>query len=210
MLAAVTSFALVAALLTITPGLDTAFVLRTTARHGRAAGFAAAAGIHTGILVWAIAAAVGVSALVAASEVAFTVVRVAGALYMLYLGARMLLAAVRGSGDDPLATGGSSVAGTPWRFYRQGLTVNVLNPKIGVFYVALLPQFLLPGEPPALMGLVLALVHNVEGLVWFSLLILAVARMGTWLRRPRVQRGIDAVAGTAIVGFAAKLGLSPA
>lgn len=203
---AVLQFALVAGLMTITPGLDTALVLRTATRHGRRTAAAAALGINAGVLVWAVAAAVGISALLTASHTAYTFVRLCGALYMLYLGFGMLRSATRGEAH---ATSDDAPALPPsaWHALRSGLLVNLMNPKIGAFYVALLPQFLPPGQSAALVGLLLGLVHNLEGLVWFGALIVAVHRMRALLERPGTQRGIDALAGTAIVGFGAKLGL---
>lgn len=204
---AILSFALVAGLMTITPGVDTALVLRTAATRGRAAGFAAALGITSGVLVWAVAAAVGVSALLAASHTAYTVLRVAGALYMVYLGVRLVVAALRRPGAPVDEAAARRPAGA-WTAYRQGLVVNLLNPKIGAFYVALLPQFLPPDVPPAIAAAVLALVHNAEGLLWFALIILAVDRARAWLARPRVRRGLDLVTGSTIAGFGIALGLT--
>lgn len=209
MIESLIGFAVVAGLMTITPGLDTALVLRTAATGSRREAFACALGIGAGVLTWAVAAAVGASALAAASPVAFTVLRYAGAAYMIWLGARMLLAAFRGTagghaeGDVPPVQRSTGAA------FRQGLFVNLLNPKIGTFYLALLPQFLPAGESPLVMGVLLGLVHNAEGLLWFAGIILAVDRMRPLLARPRVQRGIEAVAGTAIVGFGLRLGLTP-
>ncbi len=200
-------FAVVAGLMTITPGLDTALVLRTAATGSRREAFACALGIGAGVLTWAVAAAVGASALAAASQVAFTVLRYAGAAYMIWLGARMLLAAFRGGAHraDDAPSPQRSAGGA----FRQGLFVNLLNPKIGAFYLALLPQFPPEGESPLVMGVLLGLVHNVEGLLWFAGIILAVDRMRPLLARPRVQRGIEAVAGSAVVGFGLRLGLTP-
>lgn len=206
MTTALVSFALVAGLMTITPGIDTALVLRVAATRGRLAGFAAALGITSGVLVWAVAAALGVSALLAASATAFLALKVVGSAYMIWLGARLLFGALRGGSGrgraEPVAAGG------PWPFYRQGLLVNLLNPKVGAFYVAVLPQFLPPDVPPALAAAAMALVHNVEGLLWFALVIFTVDRMRAWLARPRVRRGLDAATGSVIVGFGVALGLS--
>lgn len=206
MIQALASFAIVAGLMTVTPGIDTALVLRVAAARGRLAGFAAALGITSGVLVWAIAAAVGVSALLAASATAFTVLKLVGAAYMIWLGARLLYAALRG-GSGP-AEPAPVAAGGAWAFYRQGLFVNLLNPKVGAFYVAVLPQFLPADVPPVPAAAALALVHNAEGLLWFALLILAVDRMRAWLARPRVARALDGVTGTVIVGFGAALAMS--
>lgn len=209
MLTAMWSFALVAGLVTLTPGLDTVLVLRTAARESRSAAFAAAVGINLGVLVWAVAAAAGISVLLTASRTAFDVVRGIGAAYMLWLGAAMIVNVVRGRSHPSMSSAATEQSGgTRWTWFRRGLLTNLLNPKIGAFYVALLPQFIPPGTNPVAAGLLLGLVHNVEGLAWFTLLILAVARISAWIMRPRVQRTIDAVAGTAILGFGLKLGLS--
>lgn len=204
MIASLAAFALVAGLMTITPGLDTALVLRTAATGSRREAFACALGIGTGVLTWALAAAVGASALAAASPLAYTVLRYAGAGYMIWLGVRMLVSALRNTPaptDAPRRSGASA--------FRQGLFVNLLNPKIGAFYLALLPQFLPAGESPLLMGVLLGLVHNAEGLLWSAAIILAVDRMRPLLARPRVQRVVEAVAGSAVVGFGVRLGLTP-
>lgn len=203
---ALVSFALLAALMTMTPGLDTALVLRTTARFGRRAGAASALGVCTGVLVWAVDAALGVSALLTASQLAYTVVRWCGVAYMLWLGARMLWSGItgRGHGDEDAGTGGDrSVRAS----YRQGLQVNLLNPKVGAFYVAALPQFLPQGTSPVLAGLLLGLVHNLVGLIWFGLIVLLVGRVRRLLSGPVAGRWIDAVAGTAVIAFGLRLGL---
>lgn len=202
-MSALVSFALVAGLITLTPGLDTALVLRTAARRGRRAGAAASLGIVTGLLVWGVTAAVGVSALLTASETAYTVVRYLGVAYMLWLGLGMLRSTLRGGGQQPHSAP-DEIRGM-WTYYRQGLLVNLMNPKVGVFYIALLPQFMSAEAPPALMGVLLALVHVTEGLIWFALLIVAIERMRGLLQRPTAQRAIDGVAGLAVTGFGIRL-----
>lgn len=207
MVTAVLSFALVAGLVTMTPGIDTALVLRTAASRARGAAFAAAAGISAGCLVWGVAAALGVSALLTASTVAFDVLRVVGAGYMLYLGVRMIISAFRGAHEDP-DPASAEVAGRGqgrWQYFRQGLLTNLLNPKVGAFYIALLPQFIPADQAPAAAGALLAAVHGAEGLLWFTLLILLVDRMSAWLKGPKVRRAIDTVAGLAVIGFGVKL-----
>lgn len=211
MLQAVASFALVAGLMTLTPGIDTALVLRTAARYRRADAFAVAAGIAVGCLAWGTSAAIGISALLTTSETAFTVLKLVGAAYMTFLGGRMLLQAVRGTDAHPEPADGSPTAapGGALRFFRTGLATNLLNPKVGAFYVALLPQFIPPGQSAALAGALLALVHALESMAWFTVLIMLVHRLGVWLRRPATRRGIDAAAGATVVGFGVKLALTP-
>ncbi len=204
----VLSFAVVAGLLTIVPGLDTAMVLRSTAANGRRHGFATALGVNSGALVWGAGAAVGVSALLTASTIAYMIVRIAGALYMIWLGSGLLIRALRAREDE--LTASQATAGEPGlaRSWSRGLTTNLLNPKIGAFYVAILPQFIPPHASHLAVGLLLAVVHDVEGLVWFTAIILGTYSVRRLLERRKAQRGIDGVTGATLIGFGVKLGLS--
>ncbi|GAA0224262.1 LysE family translocator [Cryptosporangium japonicum] len=204
---ALVSFAAVAALLTVVPGLDTAYVLRTALVSGRRPAFAAALGIGTGALAWGAAAAVGVSALLTASTVAYTALRVAGAAYLVWLGVQMIRSTLRRR--EPGGPDGPGDAVSSVRAWWRGTLTNLLNPKVGAFYLAVIPQFLPEQAPPLLMGMALALVHNAEGMLWFTALILAAHGVRGWLRRPSVHRAIDRVTGTALIGFGLKLAVSP-
>jgi threonine/homoserine/homoserine lactone efflux protein len=203
---AVLTFALLAGLLTVTPGLDTALVLRAALTQTRREAVATGVGIVAGLFVWGAAAAVGVSALLTASEVAFDVLRYAGAAYLVLIGARLLLRAVRPQPDGEPTP--DVVRGSAWRAARLGLATNLLNPKVGVFYVALLPQFVPSGSDPLAVGLLLAGVHAALSLLWFAGLIALAAAAGRWLQRPSARRGIDGVTGTALVGFGVRLAFS--
>ena len=214
------SFAVVAGLMTITPGLDTALVIRTGAREGRRSAMAATLGIASGIFLWAIVAAVGISALLLASTTAYTVVKIAGAVYMVWLGVGMILSAVRRRREEPaadtgmidataVAEGARDRSGRPLAFYRQGLLANLMNPKVGAFYVALIPQFIPPETPALAAGSLLGLVHVAETLLWFGLIIVAVHWMKDFFARPAVQRWTDAVAGTVITALGLRLALAP-
>lgn len=201
----VLAFAVVAAVLTVTPGLDSALVLRAALTRSRREAVATGAGILTGLFVWGASAAVGISALLTASEVAYTALRWAGAAYLVWFGVRLLVRTLRsGAATEDLP--GSH--GSAWRAARTGLTTNLLNPKIGVFYVALLPQFLPTGSDPLLPGLLLAAVHAALTVVWFALLIGAASLLSRWLRRPGTVRAIDGVTGATLVGFGMRLALS--
>lgn len=199
-------FAIVAALLTVTPGVDTMLVLRTAVAAGRRSGLVAGAGVLTGLLAWAGAAGLGVAALLAASESAYTLLRVVGAGYLAFLGLRLLWRTVSGAvhAKDAVA----APAASPVRAYVQGLLTNLLNPKVGVFYISLLPQFVVPGHSVLLVTLGLALIHVGEGAVWFLVVTWLAMRMGAVLRRQAVRRGLDAITGAAFVGFAARLALA--
>jgi len=200
---AVLTFALVAAVLTLTPGLDTALVLRAALTQSRREALATAAGIVAGLFVWGAAAAVGVSALLTASEVAFDVLRYAGAAYLVVFGVRMLVRAARSRKEADAVPAAARVS--PWRAARMGLGTNLLNPKVGVFYVALLPQFVPAGSDPLPVGLLLTGVHAVLTLAWFAVLIALAGVLSRWLRRPAAARGIDGVTGVTLVGFGLRL-----
>ncbi|NUP46464.1 MAG: LysE family translocator [Catenulispora sp.] len=199
---ALLSFALVAGLITIIPGLDTAVVLRAALVGGRRVAFATALGVGAGALVWGAAAATGVSLLLTASQVAYTALRVGGALYLLWLGFGLLRAARRGE----FADGDSRVAGVgAGRAFLRGAGTNLLNPKVGAFYIAILPQFMPAHVSHLAMGLALAGVHDLEGLAWFSVLILGAHHARAFFAKRRVKRALDAVTGTVLVGFGIEL-----
>lgn len=201
---ALAGFALLAAVLTIIPGLDTALVLRSSLTQGRRHAYATAFGINSGAFVWGAAAAVGASALLAASEFAFMVLKLAGAAYLLYLGVSMIVKTFlrkHAAADTPRPTG------SLWAAYGRGALTNLLNPKVGVFYIAVIPQFVPDGVAPLPMGLALALVHVVESMVWFTAIIFATQFARRWLSSPRASRIIDRVTGGILVGFGVTLAL---
>lgn len=202
MAASLLAFLLAAGLLTITPGVDTALVLRAAAVEGpRRAGFASL-GIGLGCLVWGAAVAVGLAALLAASPLAYAALSWAGAAYLCWLGLRMLLRP-----RDSMGTAGAAATSSRGWFLR-GLLGNLLNPKIGVFYVSFLPQFVPAGMPPGPWTFGLACLHVVLGLAWCAVLILATRPLGQALRRPRVVRALDRLTGAVFIGFGVKLALS--
>lgn len=202
------TFALFAAVLTITPGLDTLLVLRTTAVSGRGAGLGAVVGIAMGCLVWAVASAVGVTALLAASRAAFEVLRVAGVAYLCWLGGRALWQARR---PYPQSASIEAPAHTSWnRALRIGLTTNLLNPKVGVFYLSVMPQFLPTGMNPLTGSVLLGAIHVGEGLVWLTAVVVAVNLARAWLTRPAVRRRLEQVTGVLLLGFGLKLALDRA
>ena len=201
-------FIVAATLLTITPGVDTAMVLRTSTSCGPRNGAAASAGICLGLLVWGMSAAFGLTALLAASELAFNIVKWAGAAYLVYLGIKLLmkprtsLTVDRASLDSPTNNRGNMGA-----FYK-GLLSNILNPKVGVFYVTFLPQFIPHGVNVAGFSILLASIHVLITLVWFAFLIALTVPLGRFLSQPRVVRNLDRLTGCVFVGFGAKLALA--
>ncbi|GGO16339.1 LysE family translocator [Microbispora bryophytorum] len=202
---ALASFAAIVALLTLTPGLDTALILRTSLLAGRRSAWAVVLGIQGGTLSWGMLTAAGLSALLTASQVAYEVLRWAGVAYLIWMGARMLWHSRTSQGDDA-APPGPPEAG--WgRAFRRGLLTNLLNPKVGAFYVAVLPQFMPRGVPHAVMGVLLAGVHVCEALVWSAVLIGFTGMVRGWLRRPPVGRALDRLTGLVVIGFGLRLAI---
>jgi threonine/homoserine/homoserine lactone efflux protein len=190
------AFAGVAIVVIVTPGQDTALTIRNTLAGGRRAGVRTAAGVVCGQAVWALAASIGVAALLVASEPAFMALKLVGAAYLLYLGGQALVAAVRGHES---ALGGGPASGG--RELRQGLLSDLGNPKMAVFFSSLLPQF-----ASSFGGLLaLGLLFCALTLAWLCAYAAVLARAGDVLRRPRVRRAIDAVCGTALVAFGIRL-----
>ncbi|TYK46000.1 LysE family translocator [Actinomadura decatromicini] len=203
MLTACLAFAGVAALLTVTPGVDTMLVLRTTVTGGRRTGHLAAAGVVSGLVCWALASAAGLTAVLAASRIAFDVLRVAGACYLLWLGGQALWnarrgrAAVEDDADEPRLSGLTA--------FRTGLTTNLLNPKVGVFYLSLLPQFIPHGSPVFWTSMLFVAIHAAESLLWLAVIVGVARAARRALSRPAVRRRLQQVTGVAFIGFGIRL-----
>jgi|SRR5690242_12769099 len=191
---ALIAFAAAAGLLTITPGLDTALVLRTAAVDGGRRALLAGLGVCLGCLVWGLAASVGLGGLLAVSRLAYDILRLAGAAYLIYLGIRLL---TRPAPSLDVESRGRSRA----NWFTRGLLTNLLNPKVGVFYVTLLPQFIPTGASVTGFSMALAGIHALEGIMWFAVLVLATRPLTRWLKRPGVAKGLDRVTGVVFVGF---------
>lgn len=200
----IAAFLGISALVIVTPGQDTALTIRNTLVGGRHGGVFTAAGVAGGQAVWTLAAAVGLTALLLASEPAFLAVKLAGAAYLVYLGGQSLLAAVRGSRAHTLDAG--AAPGAPrGRAFRQGLVSNLGNPKMAVFFTSLLPQFAPGGHPAFPTLLLLGLVFATMTLAWLSAYAFVVAKAGDLLRRSRVRRTLEALTGTVLVALGVRL-----
>lgn len=201
--AALIAFSLAAGLMTITPGLDTALVLRTAAVEGARRAALAGAGICLGTVIWGAAVAFGLGALLAASTLAFEVLKWAGAAYLVWLGLKLIFKPRTRFEVDQAGAGGMS--GAAW--LRRGLFTNLLNPKVGVFYVSFLPQFLPTGVPAAPFLLLLACLHAAMGVVWFALLIGATRPIAQALQKAAVVQWLDRLTGGVFLGFGVRLAL---
>lgn len=202
-LSALIAFSAAAALLTITPGLDTALVLRTAAVEGPKRAALAAAGIVLGCLAWGAAVALGLGVLLAASTLAFTILKWAGAAYLVWLGLGLLFKPrQRFDLSAPAAPAGGDFA-----WMRRGLLTNLLNPKVGVFYVSFLPQFLPKAAPAGPFIFLLAALHAAMGLAWFAALIAATRPLAGVLQRAAVVRWLDRATGGVFLAFGVRLAL---
>lgn len=203
--AALAAYVVAAGLLTLTPGLDTALILRTAAVEGPRRALLAALGITTGCLIWGAAVAVGLGALLTASQTAYTVLKCAGAAYLAWLGINLLLQP-RKAFDPASAPAQTGTSARGW--FLRGLTTNLLNPKIGVFYVSFLPQFVPEGFAAAPFIFGLALLHGVMGTAWAVALIAATRPLAGALKRPGVVTWLDRITGGVFLAFAGKLAMS--
>lgn len=204
---AVLAFAVVAGLLTLVPGLDTALVLRSSLTRSRSYAWATALGVATGAMAWGIAAAVGISALLTASELAYRALTTAGAAYMLWLGIAMLWKSFRYKTAHASVSAASApdTAASAWQGWLIGAGTNLLNPKVGIFYIATIPQFLPEGATPLLMGAMLAGVHSLLSMAWFAALIIGGGFARRWLSNPKSLAVVDRLTGLVLVGFGGKL-----
>jgi len=195
------AFLAAATLLTIAPGLDTALVLRTAAIAGPRRAALAGLGVAVGCFGWAILVALGLGALLAASQVAYTALRWIGAAYLVWVGYKMLRNPRRSFVPEAGSNEGQRVA------FTTGLLTNLLNPKVGVFYVSFLPQFVPQGVSVAPYILLLGAIHAVLGLIWFSSLIIATRPLARLLERPSVVQTCDRLTGGMFVAFGVGLAL---
>jgi threonine/homoserine/homoserine lactone efflux protein len=193
-------------LLNLTPGQDTMFILGRSLTGGLRAGVASALGISVGCLVHTFVAAIGLSAVLAASTTAFIAIKVLGAAYLVYLGARLLLARPRDtvtmevdSADQPGA----------WSAFRQGILTNVLNPKVALFFFALLPQFIAPDSTSKTLAfLALGATFITTGTLWCLVLAVGAARLRTsFTRSPALRAALDRIVGTIFVVLGIRLAL---
>ncbi len=198
----VLGFTAAATLLTLTPGVDTAMVLRSAALGGPKSGIATAAGICLGLLLWGFGAASGLSLLLAASHTAFLTVKYCGAAYLLWLGLKMLR-----QQPTPAVAANARAYGTMAAF-RRGFVSNMLNPKVGVFYITFLPQFIPAHVFVPAFAMLLTFINLALDMVWFGALIALTVPLARQLARPTVKRALERVTGATLIGFGLRLGFT--
>ena len=211
--AQVVAFTIIAGLLTITPGADTMLVIRNVMARGQRAGLLTTVGACGGLFVHATLSALGLSLILVRSATAFEVVKMVGAGYLIWLGVQSLRQASRGARMEIVAVvdGGSRARpARGWRSLVEGLLSNVLNPKVAIFYLAFLPQFMSPGDWVFGKSMLLAGIHWVEGILWLSMVSLFLGRMRSSIVQPRVKRAIEAITGAVLIAFGVRLAMEKA
>lgn len=198
------AFTIAATLLTITPGLDTALVLRTAASESARRAMMAGFGIALGCFGWGLIVAVGLGALLAASQLAYDILRWVGAAYLLYLGVGLL----RSPRREFAVVAPNSASMSDSRWLARGFLTNILNPKVGVFYVSFLPQFIPRDANVAGATVMLTGIHALLGVVWFAALILATRPITRFLRNGPVVTWLDRITGGVFVAFGVRLAAS--
>jgi len=190
-------------ILIVTPGPDTALVLRTAAVEGPRRGAYTSAGICFGLLLWGLAAALGISAVLAASHTAYTVLRAVGAAWLVWLGFNIFSRRPHGTAADPGTA--RIVDGSDAAWFWRGLLSNVTNPKVGVFFITFLPQFVPASVAVAPWIALLVVIHVVLSVIWLGLLIVATRSVGRVLQRPTVARTLDRITGAVLVSAGLRL-----
>jgi len=209
------TFIVIALLLTITPGVDTVLVVRNSIARGVGAGLATASGICSGLLVHALLSSVGLTVILSQSAAAYHAVRLAGAAYLLWLGGRMLWCSFispSASSDGGTTPDGDGVAGEPAvptgglpRSFVEGMLNNLLNPKVVLFYLAVVPQFVHHGGSIVGASLLLGSIHALMGIAWLGLVAAAAGRARHWFARPAVRAWLDRCAGLVLLAFGARV-----
>ncbi|WP_433276929.1 LysE family translocator [Pseudonocardia xinjiangensis] len=209
--ASVSTFVIAVLLISASPGPAMALIMRRAALHGFRGAVPTVLGLEAGLYVWALLAAGGFAALVAASEVAYLVLRVVGAAVLVVLGVRAWRTAWRSRGQDAAAhpdllpTGGVRSGHAA---FAEGALVMLANPKAAAFMIAFYPQFVPPDRPLFATTALLALLQVVLETAFYLAIAAGVARAGTWFRRPRIRRRLEAVSGSVLVGLGVRLAVS--
>jgi len=195
----------ISVLVITTPGPDTALTIRNALLGGRAGGLATALGVSTGLAIWALATSAGLVALLVASEPLFLAVKYAGAAYLVWLGLQSLRDAFRSSPDLQVMEKPAMRGLAPRTAFGQGVVSDLSNPKIAAFFTSLLPQFAPSGAADFAGLAALGLLFSLMTLVWLAGYALAIARLGTVLRRPTIRRLFEGITGAALVGLGLRL-----
>lgn len=188
--------------LTITPGLDTTLIIRTASLETQSKSIQTAMGVSFGCIVWGAIVACGLGALLATSAVAFNILKWIGAMYLSWLGIKMLL--------NPRCTIEDNILDKKQQrnWFLKGFLTNILNPKVGIFYISFLPQFIPKGGNVEFWVMLLVLTHVIIGLIWSFTLIKLMKPISQYLKQPRIVKNLDRLTGSIFILFAIKLAMT--
>ncbi len=203
-------FTVASTIMAITPGNDTILTIKNSLAGGQKAGFATALGIICGCLVHASFSALGISIILVKSALLFESVKLIGAAYLIYLGGRglwILWQTRKSDTDNPAVEHPNGLTKTAKRAFVEGLLTNILNPKVAIFYLSFLPQFISPNDPVLGRSFLLAGIHQLVGTIWLSCVIMFVSRLKSVITLSSVRRRLEALAGAVLIAFGVKLAL---
>ncbi len=207
---AILAFMVIVTLIVASPGPNLFLLLRTTPTFGRAAGLANTFGFSAAILSHALLSLIGVGAIIATSALAFSILKIVGAAYLMWLGFKALRSAWKGGVSVAIAASGSGESRYAPRglgiCFAEGYLTNFLNPKPALFYLAAFPQFIAVGGLPILVqGMTLGMIHAAIAILWYGSVVLGIATVSLWLKRPVVWRYVQTISGTALVALGGRL-----
>ncbi|KSU88264.1 lysine transporter LysE [Priestia veravalensis] len=198
------TFLLLSSFVVMSPGVDTALITKRTVSEGQASGYRMALGITTGSLVHTFAAAFGLSAILMQSALAFEIVKYVGAIYLIYLGVSSFMTRKKQETEenlkDQIKPGQSA--------FKQGLLSNVLNPKVAMFFLTFLPQFVTPDSSSIQQLLMMGVIYTFLSISWFFVYVFFINYLRSWLLSAKVQRAMDRATGLVLIGFGVKLAFS--
>jgi len=204
MLSSLLTFSILAGLLVLLPGMDFALVLRYATTQSRKSAIVVMLGITSGLFVWGAFASLGISAILKTSQTAFNTLKIAGVLYMCWMGVKFIQSSFKP--QTAMTVEAKEIAQK--RTFIRGLLSNLLNPKAGVFYLSVLPQFIPANSNHLFFGLLLTGIHATITIVYFVALILFINTLKDFFSRPKVVKYMERLSGFAIIGFGTKLLLS--
>ncbi|PQD96737.1 LysE family translocator [Pradoshia eiseniae] len=202
-------FVLMCIFLIILPGPDTAVATKNTLSHGRSAGFKTAVGTCCALMIHTSAAVLGLSAIIVKSAFLFSVFKYVGAIYLIYLGAKTLWSLWKR--EEAMVTETQpKVQFEKASYFKQGFLTNILNPKVAVFFLTFLPQFVESGSNTLLPFLLMGITYTVLTAVWFLLYVYLINQISVFMKKPKAQAMIEGITGTILIGFGIKLALEKA
>ncbi|MFY2156090.1 LysE family translocator [Cytobacillus firmus] len=198
------TFLILSLFVVMSPGIDTALITKRTIADGRTDGYKMGLGITAGSLVHTFAAAFGLSAILMQSAAAFEIIKYAGAVYLIYLGLSPFISMKKKKEAGIETEVESDIKKSA---FKQGLLSNVLNPKVAMFFLTFLPQFVKTGENASQQLIIMGIIYTLLSISWFFIYVFFINYMREWLMSPKVQRVMDKATGLVLIGFGLKLAL---